>query len=335
MKSKLSLKIFLFYFTLYIISALLSIFFGSTELFSTDNIEKNFAIFIKIFELRINNFLTVSFVGATLAYCGNILQNILKNPLADPFILGISSGGTCLVAFLMLFPLPLFLLPFAFNITFSFQTIAAFIGCMMSFNIIFILRRKIKSVNDEYIYPVIGIIINTFLSSIILFIFSIIKPEKLSEIHNFLIGSIQPLSFYEILFIIIFSIYPFIKLFQLSRFFNVIQFGDDFSKSMAIDPEKIRKECIFFVCILISITVSIAGIISFIGLIIPHLVKKIHRVNSKSELIICIFLGAIVLLNADTLSRILLSPAQLPVGIFTALIGAPFLTMILLKRYNI
>ncbi|MGY3803064.1 FecCD family ABC transporter permease [Pigmentibacter ruber] len=335
MKNKLSLKVFLLYVIFYIISTIINILFGSTDLFDKENFEKNFNIFIKIFELRINNFFTVSFIGATLAFCGNILQNILKNPLADPFILGISSGGTCIVAFLMLFPIPSSLLSYTINISFSFQTIAAFVGCMLSFNFILILRRKIKSVNDEYVYPVIGIIINTFLSSIILFIFSILKPEKLSEIHNFLIGSIQPLSFYEILVVIIIAIYPVNKLIQLSKYFNIIQFGDDFSKSMGIKPEKIRKQCIFYVCILISITVSIAGIISFIGLIIPHLVRKIHRVDSKSELFICTFLGAIVLLNADTLSRVLLSPAQLPVGIFTALIGAPFLTMILLKRYKI
>ena len=112
-------------------------------------------------------------------------------------------------------------------------------------------------------------------------------------------------------------------------------FGDDFSKTMGINPEKVRKECIFYVCIIISVVVSVAGIISFIGLIVPHVVRKIHRVDHRSEMLICMLIGAIILVNSDTLARTILKPAQLPVGIFTAIIGAPFLAMILLKRHKI
>lgn len=332
MKKSLDINVIIIYSTLYLLSAILSIMHGSIELFDYNNSDFNYEIFHEILILRITNFLIASFIGVCLAICGNVLQNILKNPLADPFILGISAGGTCFAAGSMFFSSSFILLQFPLEYNFSLQTVAAFIGCLFSFTILFWARKKIQGSNDDYIYPVIGIITNTFFSAILMLIFSISKPEKLSEIQNFLVGSLQPITFSELIIVIIISIFPIFMLFNRSQYFNKILFGDDFAKSLGVSSEKIRKECIFYVCVIISLVVSLAGSISFIGLIVPHIVRKVHRVGHRSELIICMFLGAIILVNADTLARTVLKPAQLPVGIFTALIGAPFLAIILLKR---
>ena len=117
-----------------------------------------------------------------------------------------------------------------------------------------------------------------------------------------------------------------------SKYFDMMLFGDDFAKSMGIHSLKLRNRSIFMICILISVVVSTAGVISFIGLIIPHIIRKIHRFSSRFECILSMCLGAVILINADTLSRTLFSPAQLSVGIFTAIIGAPALSFILFKR---
>ncbi len=328
----ISKKSLIFYVLIYLLSCFLSITFGSLDLFNIVN--SNSEIINKILQLRISNLVIAALVGACLGICGNVLQNVLKNPLADPFILGISSGGTCFAAasLLLLSPNINFEIPIELN--FSFQTLAAFVGCLTSFSILFYLRKKVNSFNDDYIFPVIGIIINSFFSAIIMLIFSVAKPEKFSEMQNFLMGSIQPLSSLELLIVFSIIIFPIYKLIKLSYYFDLVLFGDEFSKTMGVNSEKVRKECIFYVCIVISVVVSVAGIISFIGLIVPHIVRKIHRVEYRSEMLISMLIGAIILINSDTLARTILKPAQLPVGIFTAIIGAPFLAIILLKRHK-
>lgn len=162
-------------------------------------------------------------------------------------------------------------------------------------------------------------------------VFSIAKPEQLTEIHNYLIGTLQPISSYQILFMLILSIIPILIILKNANNYNLMLFGDDFAKSMGINPVKLRNISIFMICILISIVVSSAGIIAFIGLIVPHIIRKIHRFNPYSECLLSMIFGAIILINADTLSRTLFSPAQLSIGIFTAIIGAPILSIILLK----
>jgi iron complex transport system permease protein len=320
-----------------LVSSFLSINFGSTDIniFSSHLIQTNNDLYFKILELRINGLLQAAIIGAILALCGYILQKLLRNPLADPFILGISSGGSCFASLFFIFNSLPIISSLPLTILFPIQSIFAFIGCMFSFIILILARKNIKNLNDDYIFPVIGIIINSFFSSILMLIFSLAKPEQLSEIHNFLMGSLQPISIYPLLFIVTLSIYPIYYILKKSKFYDYMLFGDDFAKSMGINPVKLRNSSILMICILISLAVSTSGIIAFIGLIIPHIIRKIHRFSSHFEIIICMILGAIVLVNADTLSRSLFSPAQLSVGIFTAILGAPMLSFILLKRHKI
>ncbi|WP_272866928.1 FecCD family ABC transporter permease [Silvanigrella aquatica] len=317
------------------ISACFSLYYGSVQISFLEIRNLSFLdnnIFTKIMALRVSGFFQAAMVGAILALCGYVLQKILKNPLADPFILGISSGGICFASvFILLNSSALFSSMHLFYF-FPLQSAFALIGCLTSFFILLFVRKKIKSSHDEYVFPVIGIIINSFFTSILMMVFSIAKPEQLSEIHNFLIGTLQPVSFYQILVFFILSVFPLIIIFRNSKYFDHMLFSDDFGKSMGINPIKIRNKTIFMICILISLVVSSAGIIAFVGLIIPHIVRKIHRFSSLFECVICMFLGAIILVNADTLSRTLFSPAQLSVGIFTAILGAPALSFILFKR---
>lgn len=337
MKKDFSFKIFIIYILIFLISSFLSIYFGSTDIniFSSNLIQTNNDLYLKILELRMNGLIQAAIIGAILALCGYILQKLLRNPLADPFILGISSGGSCFASLFFIFNSLPIISSLPLTILFPIQSIFAFIGCMFSFIILILARKNIKNLNDDYIFPVIGIIINSFFSSILMLIFSLAKPEQLSEIHNFLMGSLQSISIYPLLFIVTFSIYPIYYILKKSKFYDYMLFGDDFAKSMGINPVKLRNNSILMICILISLAVSTSGIIAFIGLIIPHIIRKIHRFSSYFEIIICMILGAIVLVNADTLSRSLFSPAQLSVGIFTAILGAPMLSFILLKRHKI
>ena len=338
LKKDTSYKVLFLYIIVLTISAFFSIYYGSVHIsiFELKNfLEKDNEIFYKIIGLRFNGLIQAALIGAILALSGSILQKILRNPLADPFILGISSGGTCFASIFLVFNSTAFFSSFPLISIFPIQSLFAFVGCLFSFAILLLARKKIKSIHDEYIFPVIGIIINSFFSSILMMVFSIAKPEQLSEIHNFLIGTLQPISLYQMLFLIVLSIVPIMSLLKNSKYFDFMLFGDEFAKSMGIQPVKLRNGSIFMICILISVVVSTAGIIAFVGLIIPHIIRKIHRYSTYFENILCMLMGAIILINADTLSRTLFSPAQLSVGIFTAIIGAPALSVILFKRNTV
>jgi iron complex transport system permease protein len=215
------------------------------------------------------------------------------------------------------------------------QPIFAFFGCVFSFLIIFYMRKKILNVQDEFTYIIIGIILNSFFSSLLLVIFTVAKPSQLLEIQNYLIGNIQQCSSMQITVCYIIVIFVMYKLLNYVKYLDILLFGDEFSKSMGVDPAHLRKKIIFLICILISIVIVLSGSIAFIGLIIPHIIKRIHRFSSQFEVILSMILGAIVLINADTLSRTLFSPAQLSIGIFTAILGAPLLSYILFKRFKI
>ncbi|WP_338637772.1 iron ABC transporter permease [Spirobacillus cienkowskii] len=318
------------------LSCMFNLYFGSINFKSFFNLYiESHELFGKILKLRVINLMQVVLVGATLPLCGYILQKLLRNPLADPFILGVSSGGTFFSAlFLMVYPLIPIYYSSLFNV-FPIQPIFAFVGCVFSFLIIFYMRKKILNVQDEFTYIIIGIILNSFFSSLLLIIFTVAKPSQLLEIQNYLIGNIQQCSSIQLIFCYIIVSFIIYKLLNYVKYLDILLFGDEFAKSIGVDPTHLRKKIIFLICIIISIVIVLSGSIAFIGLIIPHIIKRIHRFSSQFEVILSMILGAIVLINADTLSRTLFSPAQLSIGIFTAILGAPLLSYILFKRFKI
>ncbi|WP_315861828.1 FecCD family ABC transporter permease [Fluviispira vulneris] len=323
------------YVFIFFISAILSIYHGSVQLSLSEVLNSSLtfsSIEYRILELRFNSLMQAALVGAILALSGCVLQRVLRNPLADPFILGISSGGTCFLALFIILSSIQFFSELTLQNLIPFQSVFTFIGCFLSFFILLFFRKRIKSVNDEYIYPVIGIIINSFFSSITLMIITLAKPEQLSEIHNAMIGTLQPINLIQLFIFYTMSIVPAFFLLRNANYFDLMSFGDDFSKSMGLNPVKLRKISVVMICFLVSLVVSTAGSIGFIGLIIPHMIRKMHRFSARFECILSMILGSIVLVNADTLSRSLFSPAQLPLGIFTAILGAPVLAFILIRK---
>ena len=325
------MKPLVFYLALLFFFCFLDVYFGSVKIHFSFSDSYSF----KIAKFRMTEMFQSMLAGAILALCGAVLQKILKNPLADPFILGISSGGSCFSAIFVLLNLSVYFSFFQLDSFFPLQSIVSFIGCMFAFFFILSFKNKIKSHQEEYSYLIIGIILNSFFSAVLLITISLSDQSQLSQIHNWLIGSLQPISFLQIIALLIFCVPCVFFILKESKLIPLLMFEDTFSKSLGIQPERLRNKLIFLICILISIVVSISGSIGFIGLIIPHYVQKLHRSFILQELILTMICGALVLVFADFLSRVLIPPSQLPIGIFTALIGAPALAFILLKRSQV
>lgn len=319
------------YILILIISCFFDIYFGSVHinflhLFSLNSFE------IKIIELRCTGMLQAILAGSILSLCGGVLQKILKNPLADPFILGISAGGNCFSAIFVLLNFSSLFYLANLDKFFPIQSIASLVGCLISFTFINYFRNKIKSQHAEYSYLIIGIILNSLFAAILMITVSLADQSQLSQIHNWLIGSLQPISTLQLVVLILICTPSIILILKEAPILNHLIFSDEFAKSLGVNAAKIRNKLIFLICILISIVVSISGSIGFIGLIVPHYVRSLHKTNAFSEFMLTLICGAIVLVIADLLSRVVLPPSQLPIGIFTALIGAPALAFILLKR---
>jgi iron complex transport system permease protein len=325
------LKLISFYLIILIFSIFLAIFYGAVKINFSTSIFSN-EISFKILQIRCVEVLQAILAGAILSLCGGVLQKVLKNPLADPFILGISSGGSFAAALFVLLNFSSYFYFINFEKYFPLQSLVSILGCFLSFLIIIFFKNKIKSENKEYSYLIIGIILNSFFSALLMIIVAIADQSQLGQIHYWLIGSLQPISLVQILTLIIVCFPCILFILHKSFILNHLMFGDEFAKSLGVDACRIRNKLILVVCILIAIVVSISGAIGFIGLIVPHYIKKLHKTSLLEELILIMIFGSIILVIADLLSRIILPPSQLPIGIFTALIGAPSLALILLRE---
>lgn len=312
----------------------LDVRYGSVSLFWHDLLAGD-EVTKRIVEVRFVETLQALLAGAVLALCGGVLQKILKNPLADPFILGISSGGSCFSALFVLLHVSSAVTLVKMEKYFPMQSVVSLIGCLIAFSIITYFKRRIKSYHAEYSYLIIGIILNSFFSATLMLAVSFADQAQLSQIHNWLIGCLQPISFFQLLSLF-FVCVPFV-LMVLNRTYalNYLIFGDEFAKSLGVNPDKTRNKLIFFICILISVVVSVSGAIGFIGLIVPHIARKLYPVQHQGQYYFIMILGAIILVFSDFLSRVLLSPTQLPIGIFTAFLGTPALAIILLRRTKV
>lgn len=317
---------------IFIILCFLNLYFGAVKIDYLSLFQEKDSIYFSIEKLRIINLLQVVLVGASLALCGSVLQKILRNPLADPFILGISAGGTCFAASFVLLGLYSCSYFSFIDQFFPVQSIFSFIGCFFSFSFLLFFKKKVRNSNDEYAFPLIGIILNSIFSAILILLVAVAGPSQLSQIHGWLIGTMQPISVVQLCFLFLFALPVATFILKNSNQLNLLLFGDEFAKSLGVDPIRLRRRMIFGICILVSIAVSISGAVGFIGLIVPHFVKKFRRSSPLIECCLSLFVGSSLLLFADMLSRVLFSPAQLPIGVFTALLGAPAFCFILLKR---
>ena len=291
----------------------ISLAFGSINIFSesisTDTL-------VKILKIRAAHVTLVICIGGLLALSGTILQALLKNSLADPYILGTSSAsalGAMLAISLDLDKEIFFLLPFV---------------CAM-LNVLVLLKFSLEKTIEQVI--LIGIAISAMLNSVIIFGLNILPPIKSKNLYFWLIGDISTtcLNIFPLIILILGTIISFI----LSRELNMLSMGENKAIGLGVDIKKLRFISLTLTALLTATAVSYAGSLGFIGLIVPHFLR-ILNINTYEYLIpLSVIVGAIFLLSADILSRTILAPMLIPTGAVTAIIGAPIF-LYLLSRSN-
>lgn len=314
MKSKNNIYVSLI--LLLIILSLMSLIFGTKviNIFSSQLDSIDYDI---IYHLRIPRTFSALFCGATLACSGAIIQVILKNNLADSSILGFQSGST-LFAMIILLIIP------NFNM---YLPLFSFIGGILSLTIVLLLSSKKRgSVN----LLLIGIAINSIFGSLIGFI-SIFYSDNIKNSISYLNGSLANISISDAKSIVIYSTIALSLAFVFSKRLSIFQLDDLQIKTLAISVTKNRIIFAIISVLLSCISVTYIGIISFVGLISPHICKMIFDVNCKQLLILSSLIGSILVLFADLGQRIIFQYYEIPVGGVMSFFGGLFFIHILLR----
>jgi len=274
-----------------------------------------------IIHLRIPRIVMSVFAGASLALCGSIFQSIFRNPICDPYILGISSGASIGAALAFILGLDFYL----FGVT-SFALLTAFLTLLLMLGIVQFSNNK-----SPYIMLLAGISLN-FLMASVLTLLIVLNHQEMQKIIFWTMGSFATVSYPDLYFFIpVFVICTFFT-FLFSKDLNIMQLGDAQAQSLGVKTQRVTYLMLLITSVLIAATVSICGVIGFIGLIIPHLVRIIWGNNTKHLFAFSMLLGAGFMLVADSLARVLVTNSELPVGSITALIGAPYFIYILVRR---
>ncbi|AXN41749.1 iron ABC transporter permease [Peribacillus butanolivorans] len=278
-----------------------------------------------VMNIRLPRVLLAGLVGASLAIAGAAFQGLLRNPLADPYTLGISSGasvGAVLTLFLNI-SLPLiglYTLP-ALSIMFSLLTIF----CVLTFA-----RKMDRSMKVETII-LTGIIFSSFLSAFISLMIAL-TGEELRQIIGWLMGSVSMRGWNYIAIILPFFIIGSLILIMNTQELNAMTFGEDRAKHLGVNVQRRKMWILIAGSILTGAAVAVSGTIGFVGLVIPHLVRRIWGPDHKHLLPLSLLVGSGFLILADLVARTIIAPSELPIGVITSLIGAPAFALILLKR---
>lgn len=273
-----------------------------------------------IFDVRIPRVLAAIIIGGSLAVSGSSYQGIFNNPLVSPDILGVTSGAS---------------LGASIGIIYSWNIIniqiSSFLFGILAVAITFFISSLVRQNNQVLVLVLSGILIGTVFNSLVSLIKYMADPyNKLPAINSWLLGSLTAVDLSDIAIIFSISAISLIILYLMRWNLNVLSFGDEEAQSLGIDTFKTRCLIIFFSTLLTASSVAVCGVIGWIGLVVPHITRNIVGPNYNSLLPSSFFLGGLFLLIVDTFTRTVF-PIEVPLGIITSLIGAPFYIWLLAK----
>ena len=273
--------------------------------------------------VRLPRIILSVFVGMALASAGVIFQGLFRNPMADPFVIGVSAGSAFGATIGLLFSSSIFYL----NI--SATTIFAFLGAISTTFLIYTISRKKNKVSILTML-LAGIALSSMLSSLtsLLMIF---KTNDIAKVFFWLLGGLTGAEWSQIFIIApVVVILTVIMGFYL-RDLNILSLGEERASQLGVQVEHVKRVLLILASLITAIAVSMSGIIGFVGLITPHIMRMIVGPDHKVLYPTSIIAGGIFLLISDTLARTVFSPREIPVGIITSLVGVPFFLYLLIK----
>ena len=278
-----------------------------------------------IFEVRLPRIILAVLTGSLLSMAGAVYQAIFQNPMADPYVIGISSGAAFGATIAIIFLPPMMLLG---N---SIVSLAAFLSAILTSILVYFISKTKRGV-DTFSLLLTGVVISTVLSSFIS-LMMLAHQDEAMKIMTWTMGSFNAKSWNHVLTILIPTVIGIFFTIYHGKDLNVLVMGEEEAMTMGLGTKRLKRNMLLICALLTSIAVSVSGIIGFVGLIVPHFIRLIFGSEHKFLLKASFVFGAIFMLLSDTIARSLIDGFEVPVGIITSLIGGP-LFLILLVRYR-
>ncbi|WP_214210396.1 FecCD family ABC transporter permease [Morganella morganii] len=267
--------------------------------------------------VRLPRIVLAVLVGMALATAGVLLQGLFRNPLADPGLLGISSGAAVAVALGIVFIAPYL----SGAVTLYLHIITAFSGALCISGLIFLLNRRRQPLLRLLLC---GIAVNAISMSFVGVLNYLSDDKELRQFSLWMMGNTGHISWTLLLPAIVLALPVFYAAFRLARPLDIIQLGEEEAHYAGVNVRRTQQCVLLISALLTGIAVALSGIIGFIGLVIPHLMRMIFGWHHLLLLVTSALAGALLLLLSDTLARTLVVPAEIPVGLLTGLLGAPY-----------
>jgi len=295
---------------------------GFGNLVSSDNIDATHMMIV--LNLRLPRIIVSVLVGAALSIVGATLQGMFKNPMADPYVLGISSGASLGAAVAITLGLEYTI----FGV--GYKTLFAFLGALVTIICVYNISRVGNKVPTITLL-LSGVAISYLLSSIVSMIM-IFNRHQTEQIVFWVMGSVSAASWNQLTLLLPVVCIGIAAIISFSRDLNVISTGEETAKSLGIEVEKVKKLLILICSMIVAACVSVSGVIGFVGLIIPHTVRLVIGSDHRALLPLSAIGGAGFMVVCDTIARNAVPPMEIPVGAITSIFGAPYFIFLLYKN---
>lgn len=322
---------FLFLICLLFLLALLNAGVGSVALSFRDiqailtGTDKESTAFHILWDIRLPRLLAAVLLGGALSVSGFLLQTFFANPIAGPFVLGISSGAKLVVALVMI----LFLGRGMFMGSAS-MIVAAFAGSMISMGFVLVIARRVRQMA---VLVVCGVMISYICSAVTDFVVTFADDANIVNLHNWSMGSFSGTTWDQVKVMAAVVLFVFVLSFCMAKPISAYQLGEEYARSLGVNIKRFRAELILLSSILSACVTAFAGPVSFVGIAVPQLVKRLFQ-TAKPIVVIpgCFLGGAVFCLLSDLIARTLFSPTELSISSVTAVLGAPLVIWIMIRK---
>jgi len=297
---------------------LIAAFFGQVPLSLTSILDSTSMQHKIFFDIRLPRLLLAFLVGGILALGGLIFQTVFRNPMSTPFTLGVASGATLFTAI---------------AIVLGFSTASplfAFVGAMLTVFILFAVASRLKSYDSSSLL-LVGIALSFFYAAALMVMFYVSSMQESYEIMRFTMGSLDIVGFENIIILSIASVFLLIVIHRYKYELKLLLTSYEFAYLKGIDVKKTNYILLFTVSVAVGVAVSFTGPIGFVGLIIPHILKNIYKQSADKLILPIFFYGGVFLVLSDLLARNISANTDVPIGVLTSFLGAPFFIYLLLK----
>lgn len=276
-----------------------------------------------VLELRLPRVIGAALVGGCLAVSGAVFQALLRNPLAEPYLLGVSAGAAlgavgAIVSGVAALGAPA--LP-----------LAALAGGLLAIGVVFSVAR-VAGRFDTRVLILAGVVVSAFFGACITLVLTLAPAERLRSAFFWTLGSLSGISWPMVAVLAAYGLPACLAAWALGRNLDALALGEEAAAAVGTDVERVKRSAYLLASLLAAATVSVAGVIGFVGLVVPHAVRLLAGSGHRRLLPLAFLAGAVFLLVVDTAARSVAGPVEIPVGVVTAFLGVPFFLVLLRRR---